>query len=445
MGKSIAGLAAGLLVGGIASIVWLLVMIFAQSEIGILAWGIGALIGLVAGVIAKNPSPIFCGLTSVIAVGSIFSAKLIMAALLMVMVIGSNMIEELGGMFAGDKYSHAYVDQAMADGQLQGAEVALANDFNKWYFRTSDDFGDDGDEAMDETADEDFQEPETDLKASREFFKKVRKAVKEATPEEKERWLAGARQRHPLWIEDDNHRIAALIELKSTPGKLSPDLTAHAEFEIDGRIDLMGGTEIFKKREAYQNNLTPIESQKRSKALRTMCADLLRGKSTQELDQLLNQAVEKYPLYTPDRFAFVAVVDKMMTERTLDPALVQHAKMFLDAEFTEGDSMAYGKMVGKPGFQESEFSLHKAVNPEVTKLGPEGRKLAIQETKKRHSNWYGGEGIEEIVLDEKTKKDMGDGSFAGSLKQVLSPLDFLWIFLGAFSAYGAAYARAKQE
>jgi len=46
---------------------------------------------------------------------------------------------------------------------------------------------------------------------------------------------------------------------------------------------------------------------------------------------------------------------------------------------------------------------------------------------------------------EELKKDLGDGTFAGSLKMVFGIYDLLWLFLGATTAYGTALRRGKKS
>jgi hypothetical protein len=70
------------------------VIILFQVEIGILAWGIGALIGLVAGSIAKNPSVIYCSLVACVAGFSILASKFMMVAFLMIASVGVNLVED---------------------------------------------------------------------------------------------------------------------------------------------------------------------------------------------------------------------------------------------------------------------------------------------------------------------------------------------------------------
>ena len=100
-------------VGLAAMIVWLVLAAMSGYELGILAWAIGGLIGFVAGVIAKNPSPVYCGMVALIAMGAILSAKLLMALAIVALHF---VIDGHRRCFAvadgSDKYSHAYVDQS---------------------------------------------------------------------------------------------------------------------------------------------------------------------------------------------------------------------------------------------------------------------------------------------------------------------------------------------
>lgn len=81
------GLIVSVVVGGLCSVAWLMVTIFTSSELGILAWAIGGLIGFVGGTIGKSPNPTYCKLIGLISFCSILAAKLMLAVMVM---LGNN-------------------------------------------------------------------------------------------------------------------------------------------------------------------------------------------------------------------------------------------------------------------------------------------------------------------------------------------------------------------
>ena len=421
-GRSIAGLAAAMGVGLAAMIVWLVLAAMSGYELGILAWGIGALIGLVSGVIARNPSPAFCAMVAVIAMGAILSAKLVMALAIMAIHFGMNAMEDISALWVSDKYTHAYVDQALADNQFNGEKKQLASEYNDNYFETTDDGGEQAE------ADVDNQKPlvEGDEEASeqslRAFYREVRERVAAATEQEKATWLANAHQRHPAWIEDHSHYQAAVIELMAQPGQLDADLTAHAQYSLSFLNN--DGSDYD---EAYSENITPAEYNRRDGALNLKCAEFLRTKSPAEIESLLRQGLQKYPAFAPYPEAFTATLDKMVLDGSLDPALQAHAKLYLDTELGPEEEMAYYDAERTPEFVATDTAMRQAVNARLATMDEAARKAAVRETGTRHPNWYAV--TEDTAMPDMAdvKKDLGDGTFVGSLKMVFGVYDLLWL------------------
>ncbi|MEM6853089.1 MAG: hypothetical protein AAF593_01645 [Planctomycetota bacterium] len=123
-GRMALGLTAASAVGVVSCVVWLLIMLFAGAELGLLAWGIGGLIGLTAGLIGRNPSPIYCGLTAGIAAVSILGAKAVVAGVVTLGVMGMAMMEDWG-MISSLEH-HAVMLQMVDDGELTGTEAEYA-------------------------------------------------------------------------------------------------------------------------------------------------------------------------------------------------------------------------------------------------------------------------------------------------------------------------------
>ena len=127
MGPAVGALFAAAGVGLLCTFGWVMLWGLTGLQAGLLAWGTGGLIGLVAGAIAKNPSPVFCSLVAVIAAISFFSSKIIMALIVMVVAKGIGMVQNFANFdFQDYRYAYAIKDQMLVDDELTGAEKALA-------------------------------------------------------------------------------------------------------------------------------------------------------------------------------------------------------------------------------------------------------------------------------------------------------------------------------
>lgn len=438
-GRSIAGLAAAMGVGLAAMIVWLVLAAMSGYELGILAWGIGALIGLVAGVIARNPSPAYCAIVAVVAMGAILSAKLVMALAILAIHFFSTQMEELVLPPVNDKYAHAYVDQVLADNYFVGDQKRFAIELNEDYFepRAEDDLEAPEEGEAAKTLTEVQQEMDDQLR--REFYRLVRQRVDNASDQEKATWLANAHQRHPSWIEDHSHFQAAVIELMGQPDQLDAELQAHAQYTLSFLTDDGNSYD-----EAYEDNITPAEFNRRDRALSQKCAEFLRGKSPAEIETLLRQGLQKYPAFAPYPDAFTATLDKMVLDGSLDPALQTHATLYLNTELGPEEEMAYYDAERTPEFVATDTAMRRAVNDRLMTMDEAARKAAVRDTGARHPNWYAVNENTELPDMAEMKKDLGDGTFVGSLKMVFGVYDLLWLFLGATTAYGTAMRRATR-
>ncbi len=439
VGRSIAGLAAAMGIGLAAMIVWLVLAAMSGYELGILAWGIGALIGTVAGVIARNPSPAFCAIVAVVAMGAILSAKLVMTLAIMAAHFFSTQMDEFVLPPVYDKYSHAYVDQVLADNYFVGDQKRFAIELNADYFEPQDaedlEAQEEGEAAK--TLTEVQQEMEDQLR--REFYRLVRQRVDNATDEEKAIWLANAHERHPAWIEEYSHYQIAVMELVASPDQLDPELTAHAQYVLSYLSDVESENDA-----EYSDNITPAEFNRRDRQLRLKCAEYLRGKSAADIDALLRKALRKCPNFNPFPEAFTATLDKMLTDGKLNPELQAHATLFINTETGPDEEMAYYDAPRTPEFVATDTAMRQAVNERLANMDEAARLAAITATKALHPSWYAGE--EEVILPDvaEAKRELGDGTFVGTLKMVFGVYDLLWLFLGATTAYGTAMRRGRK-
>ena len=174
--RSAVGLVVAGLVAGVFTVIWVVLALATEREFGILAWGMGALVGLVAGVIAKNPAPWFCAAAAGLAALSILAAKGIMAGTILLAAYGMDWAADPFGMAGfGDEWAmmqdpalaarhNAVMDQMLADGEFSGDVETVAQSQVALVFNDADD-----DEAYTAAADalgEDFTEAYTALNAA---------------------------------------------------------------------------------------------------------------------------------------------------------------------------------------------------------------------------------------------------------------------------------------
>lgn len=435
-GRSFLGLVAATFVGGLCAIAWLAVMLLLQLEIGILAWGIGVLIGLVAGSIAKNPSVIYCSLVACVAGFSILASKFVMVAILMITSLGVSIFEQFQNLFVSNEFEHAYVDQQLADNAYQGEKVELAETFNKNYFEESDvpKFVINGQEIGGLNNDVDAMgQPMS------EFRKEVRMAIANASKEQKETWINNARKRHPDWIVDPSYATAAKILLLSEPGKLDEDLAKQASHEVRIADYLLHSADAS---DGYLVN-TPNETLKlRSDTLKTLVRATLKDLDLEGLRNLAKEAAAKDSSFVPDETAFIVIVDELLNNGALPAELRSHASSRVKSVTASDFSSDVFSRLGSSEFVEQELKLREIVTPIWVTSSSEEIDQKIAASKVRHVGWDPDSTNPDWTPSEEFKEEIGDGSFIGSVKKVFTVSDLFWLLLGFVSAFGTARSRA---
>ena len=435
-GRSFLGLVAATFVGGLCAIAWLAVMLLLQLEIRILAWGIGVLIGLVAGSIAKNPSVIYCSLVACVAGFSILASKFVMVAILMITSLGVSIFEEFQNLFVSNEFEHAYVDQQLADNAYQGEKVELAETFNKNYFEESDapKFVINGQEIGGLNNDVDAMgQPMS------EFRKEVRMAISSASKEQKETWINNARKRHPDWIVDPSYATAAKILLLSEPGKLDEDLAKQASHEVRIADYLLHSADAS---DGYLVN-TPNETLKlRSDTLKTLVRATLKDLDLEGLRNLAKEAAAKDSSFVPDETAFIVIVDELLNNGALPAELRSHASSRVKSVTASDFSSDVFSRLGSSEFIEQELKLRKIVTPIWVTSTSEEIDQKTAASKIRHVGWDPDSTNPNWTPSEEFKEEIGDGSFIGSVKKVFTVSDLFWLLLGFVSAFGTARSRA---
>jgi hypothetical protein len=435
-GRSLLGLVAAMFVGGLCAVAWLAVVLLLKMEIGVLAWGIGVLIGLVAGSIAKNPSAIYCSMVACIAGFSILASKFVMVAILMVTSFGVNLYEDLQNLFASNKFEHAYVDQQLADNNYQEEKLKLAETFNKNYFEESDapKFVINGQEIGGLSGD-----PDSMGQPMSEFRKEVRMAVTNATKEQKEIWINNARKRHPDWLVDASYATAAKIKLLSEPGKLDDDLAKQAAHEVRIADYLLHSSDSSN---GYLVNTPNEVLELRSDTLKTLVRAELRDLDMEALQNLAKEAAAKDSSFVPDETAFIVVVDELLNKGELPAELRLHASSRVRSVTGSDFSSDVFARLGTREFVEQELKLREIVTPIWMASTTEEIDQKIADSKIRHAGWDPDSMNANWTPSEEFKEEIGDGSFIGSVKKVFSVSDLFWLVLGFVSAFGTARSRA---
>jgi hypothetical protein len=416
----IAGLTVAGLVAIAFSILWLIITVVTGMELGILAWGLGGAIGLVAGMIGRNSSPWYCGATAAIAMASVLSAKVIMAAGLMLVGASVMMLENLAEFSPErQKQMHALADEMLTDGTVDAAQQDYAKKYVTAYFS-----------GQPELLYEEIDDRSYEIGESLESVLADR--LESMTDPEKEQLVARARTRHPEWIEDNNHYYAMIDQLTANENDLDADLVAHAEFQlaqVNQNYD-----------QSYSEANSADELQERSAKLRVLAAQRLVELDEAARDQAIREAMTRQTNWNPFPDASAAMMEKMVRDGEFQGEAAVHAANQV-AEILENDYSAYDDETPYEELQKQRAEVQRAVNASVALLDPAARQALIADAQSRYPDWYGenmspGQRQKRV---EDTLEELGtDGTFVGSLKAVFGLFDVLWLFLGASTAYGTA-------
>lgn len=429
-GRSLGGAAAAIFLGGFFSVVWVLIVAFSGYELGILAWGMGGAIGFSAGIIARNPSGVFCGLIAGIAVMSVLLAKGIMLGMILLAIWGMGFLANLEGLMPDhQELSHAVADQMLEDGEFSGVEKEYAEIYTSSYFSG------DG-ESYDQMTDEHYEVAE-------DVRQQISERVSNATDEEKEKLLEAARARHPEWIEDDNHYHAIVDQLFNEEGALDDDLTAQAEYELK---QLEGDWD-----REYNNSVARTEVKRRSSELRKMVVERLGSMDEEARDQAVRDALQRHPKWDAFPDAYMAMLAKLYDEDQLDGPLAEHAQATVENRM-KGEGSDYFDNVARNDSEAREDELRALVSEKLATMDAAAREALVAETRTRYPDWVGEELTAEQAQKqiEETKQQMfdelgTDGTMLGNLGAVFGFMDIIWLILSATTAYGVAHKYGIEE
>jgi len=415
-GKSVAGLTVAAIVAGFFGLVWLVIAAVSGYELGIVAWAIGGAVGLVAGAIARNPSSVYCSLVAGVALMSVLGAKAVMLAVILAMTWGVDMLETFTP--GREKLVHATADQMLTDRQFEGIEKEYVELYVSAFFSDSNDLYDDMTDEMFEVSDDVEQRIQDELGTK--------------TPEEEEQLLEAARARHPEWIEDRNHYLAAIDKMLLDEGTLNDDLAAHARSELFAMDDSWD--------EEYHKSIAAVERSRRRTELRDLAAEQIHRMTLPERDQAVRDTLQRHPTWRPYPNAYIAMVEKLHHEGELNGPLAEHAQATVENRLTE-EYPDYFENVSNNDQEARDQELGVIVSEKLVDLDSAGRATLIAETTSRYPDWsseLNPMGEIQGEMDAALEELGTDGTFWGSLGVVLTPMDFLWLFLSATTAFGTA-------
>lgn len=428
LARSAVGLIVASIVAGIFAVIWLLLVVFTSREFGLLAWAMGALVGLVAGVIARNPSPIYCGLTGAIAGGSVLGAKAAIAGMVYLAAVGLNVVQDLANHDPQRTLARNVVlDQMLADGELQGQRAVAAKLSLNGVFDDYDDSLFRGDDLQDITVAIKSLQEELDARVDTMSEDDIAAATE------------AVRERHPAWIEDHSLYLAVVDNLRIN-GDLPTELAVHARHTA--RIPSAGKADASTEADAneYIDTNIPRDLQQRSRALRTFAAAHIRGLTPELRKQAFKDVSARHPGWISDHDGHYAVMDRLLTEGQLDanltPAAEQQIAINLDYDWST---------VGQTLDAAQQTQLTARVNEALWDITDQERQAAIDAASQRHPQWKSPLGIN--LGDGESLgaalEELGDtSSYASTFRSTLSGFDFLWLFLAVTSAFSIARKQA---
>ncbi|MEM7457135.1 MAG: hypothetical protein AAF456_22525, partial [Planctomycetota bacterium] len=410
-GQTALGLFAAAGVGLIATVVWVLLWIVSGYQLGFVAWASGAMIGIVAGLIARNPSPLFCLAAAGIAFFSFLFSKLAMALVLMAGFGMLNFIDEFGDWSSDDQQvTYALQDEMVEEGVFPLAEQQLAERECFSYFQ---------DNYMIYEYDEAVWDSLTDRVLARQ---------ETLSRQEKNELLQRTREKYPQWFEHD-YNYYAMLNLMVEDGEIADqNLFDHARAEVEN-LD----PELII---AYYEQVGFEEQERRDRELRRMAGQKFAILSDDEKDAAVLAIVGLHPDTIQNLDEFVAVLNQMVNDNAFDNELKSYAAAELRWQIAD----EWDTEFDTAGVQ-VERKVYIQVNRHLLTLDRQTRRELMRSCKLAHPAWNGGHqfaggGGGNVGMAE--RETGTDGTFGSSFAAVCSLLDILWLILGCATAFGMA-------
>ena len=421
LGRSVGGLFGAAVIAFFFCAIWLIIEVFSGGRMGILAWALGGLLGLVAGAIAKTPSKGYAATVAALAIFAIVMAKFSMAGGIMLASKGLSMADEFMSNFSpdADKHQHALADDLLAQGQLDGAREEFAKSYTKAYFA-----GELGENSEDLS-------PEA-YEIEEAFRIDLRNQLKELSNEEKEALVAASRKRHLLWIEDQNHYEAILFALSQEPESLTEKQNNFVRAELSFINEE-------KYSASYHGVFSQEEIQASRSAVRKLAAERLNKMDEPAIDRAIRQVMKARPHWNPFSDATTAMTAKMLADGEFQSPLKEQVTADLEIQFDPMSevSSGYYETANWELIDDRSNKIKKMVTTRLAEFDKEQRDVLVADVVEKHPQWMRSEiGDEERQAVRKEQiGDLGDGTFLSSLGVVTGPFDLLWMIFAGSTAF----------
>ena len=266
---------ASVAVGLFMAAIWGVIASFTGVVGQAFAWGIGAIVGLIAGLIARNSSLKFCLATTGGALLCIIFGRIVSAWVIMFAVSSMSVFQGLGTYLIPDNGVSVGVTEDMSNGgEFEGDEKALAD------MKVDAFFSNQLINEMDGYDDIDFD-------VEFEVDRKVRAAVGKLSDEERDAVLQRVRKDYPGWMEEEWHLEAVIDSMVTNDEIEDEDVLTHAKSRLanlDGSHD-----------EDYYENTTQMEMATREEKLEELAMKKYAAMTPQQRQQAIAEAKANHP------------------------------------------------------------------------------------------------------------------------------------------------------
>jgi hypothetical protein len=429
-GKSVGAWFAAVAIGMFLALIWGVIAAYTGPVGQVFAWAIGAIVGLVAGLIARSRSVPFClattgGALLCMLFGRFVSAWVIMLTVSAMATFNTFLIPDSG-------ITIGVMEEMNAKGELEGEEKALADMRVEAFF---------GNKSVYEVPEYDLIDHEVEVSLD----KKVRKVLKDMSREEKQALLKKVREDHPGWMEADWYKEAILDSMVETGEIEDEGLLAHAQSKlaaIDGEYD-----------QDYYQDTPQRKMTQREEELDKLITKRFGEMDSEERKEAIRNARINHPVWTPVFHEYLAKLDAMYASGEIPKELKKRAKSIiklnLELEYDDiyGDYDPDAEYDYEKEERESQ-QLQKLVNTELMKLSQDDIDALVESTTTKYPDWQpttGDVALNDLSneLDNAIDSFESDGTFWSSLKTRFKLLDFVWLSLGMLSAFAIAFTLGR--
>lgn len=422
-GSSIGGWLTAVFIGLFVATIWGVIASFMGVVGQALAIAVAAIVGLIAVLIARNSSLKFCFASSAAALLCMLFGRVVSAWVIMMAVSLNGVFQDLGAYLVPDTGVTIGVAEDMSEaGKFEGDAKALADMKVEAFFSNK------TVEQMDGYDDIDF---EVELNVDR----KIRAEVGAMTDQQRQAVLSRVRRDHPDWMEEAWYLDAIIDSMVKQDEIEDEDLLAHAKSKLanlDGSYD---GT--------YYQGSSVTERENREVELDELATEKYSKMTPQQREQVIKEARLGHLSWTPRRDDYLAMLSKMYDADKIPAEHRELAKstirLELDYDFDETNPGDFEVEVEVEEVAQ-EIELQAIVNAELLKLEQDEIDAVVGAAQEKHPYWIREDDIGAVFgfnggLDGIVASFESDGTFWSSLQTRFKSLDYLWLALGALSAF----------